>query len=653
MLVGALVVLTAGACAPSFDDPGHAEAGRPRDAEGWAHYGGDAGGQRYVPFDEITTANVAGLDVAWTYHTGERREALRDVASELAFESTPILVAGRLVLCTPLNRVIALDPATGAELWRFDPEIDRQGRYANQLVCRGVVAWRDPDRAPAAACAVRVFTATNDARLFSLDAETGRPCPDFAGGGYVDLNPGVGEQRWRGEYQVTSPPVVVRERVVVGSAISDNDRVHAPSGVIRAFDARTGALAWAWDLAPPDVDDPTRLVRSDEGYVLGTPNVWAPFSTDEERGLVFAPTGNPSPDYYRGDHPEMDHYGSSVVALEAETGRVSWHFQTVHHDLWDFDVASQPTLFTLRRNGEERAAVVQGTKMGLLFVLDRETGAPLFPVEERPVPQDGAPGEQLSPTQPFPERPPPLVRQTLAPEDAWGILGLDRIACRRRIESLRTGDLYIPPVVGGMVAYPGNAGGINWGGVAIDPERQILVTRVSDLPWLVHLIPRADFARERAAHPGGGFAPQTGTPFGLRREIFLSALGLPCTKPPWGKVVAVDLASGGILWERPHGTVADLLPGIALHWELGVPGIGGPLVTASGLVFIAAALDDYLRAYDLSDGRELWRGRLPAGGQATPMSYRAEGRQYVVIAAGGHERSGSRQGDAVVAFALP
>jgi quinoprotein glucose dehydrogenase len=649
-------IATAIACTPSFRDPGHAEHGTPRQAHGWEHYGGDAGGQRYVPFAALTPANVDQLEPAWTYHTGETREAYPDLPSEIAFEGTPILVDGRLVSCTPMNRVIALDPVTGAELWRFDPRIDLTRRYANQLVCRGVVAWRDPERSTGEACATRIFTATNDARLFAIDAATGEPCGDFAGGRFADLDAGVGEQRWKGEYQVTSAPVVARGRVVVGSAVSDNDRVHAPSGVIRAYDARTGALDWAFDLAPPGFDRGRARQTggvSDEGYALGTPNVWAPFSVDEERGLVFAPTGNPSPDYYRGAHPEMDYYGSSVVALQAETGSVAWHFQTVHHDLWDFDVPAQPTLTTVAIEGTPRDAVVQGTKMGLIFVLDRETGEPLFPVEERPVPTDGAPGEQLSPTQPFPTRPPPLVRHGLDEDDAWGLLGFDRRACRQRIRELRTGPIYTAPGVAGTVAYPGNAGGVNWGGVAVDPERQILISNVIDLPWVIELIPRADFERVRAENPGVEMAPQTGTPFGLRREIFLSSLGLPCTKPPWGKLVAVDLGSGEILWERPLGTVTDVVPGIALHWELGVPGLGGPLVTAGGLVFIGAAMDDYLRAFDLQTGSELWRARLPAGGQATPMSYSAEGRQYVVIAAGGHERSGTRQGDAIVAFALP
>jgi len=650
--LGGCLLLAALACTPSFDEPPPSGEGAPREASGWEHYGGDAGGQRYSPLAQLTPENVDELAVAWTYHTGELRSSHPDLRSEIAFENTPILVDGRLVLCTPMNRVVALDPATGAALWRFDPQIDLAGRYANQLVCRGVVSWRDPVRDGARACASRIFSATNDARLFALDARTGLPCEDFGSGGFVDLNPGVGEQRWRGEYQVTSPPVVVRGRVVVGSAVSDNQRVDAPSGVVRAFDARTGERVWAWDLAPPGFDYTQSDHVSDEGFALGTPNVWAPFSVDEERGLVFAPTGNPAPDYYRGGHPEMDHFGSSIVALHAETGEVAWRFQTVHHDLWDFDVPAQPTLTTLRRAGEDIPAVVQGTKMGMLFVLDRETGRPLFPVEERPVPQDGAPGERLSPTQPFPLRPPPLVRHRLTPDDAWGVLYFDRRSCRKRIEALRVGDIYTPPTLDGMIAYPGNAGGTNWGGVAVDPERQIVVANVIDLPWVIRLIPRADFERVRAEHPEVETAPQHGTPYGLWREAFLSPIGLPCSKPPWGSLAAVDLSSGEILWQRPLGTVTDLVPLIAFHWELGTPNLGGPLVTASGLIFIGAAMDDYLRAIDLSTGEELWRGRLPAGGQATPMTYEAEGRQFVVIAAGGHEGSGTRQGDALVAFAL-
>jgi quinoprotein glucose dehydrogenase len=649
-----LALLAAAACAPPFRDPGVAESGEARDAHGWTHYGGDAGGQRHSTLDRIDADNVNDLEVAWTYHTGDVAPYRgRNGGESTAFENTPILVEGRLVFCTPFNRVIALDPSNGAELWAFDPAIERDWRMANQYICRGVEAWRDPERDPGQACATRIFTATNDAWLIALDAATGRPCSDFGpeGEGGVDLNPDAGEQRWRGEYQVTSPPVMARGSLVVGSAVSDNQRWNAPSGVIRAFDPRTGALRWAWDLSPPGFVS-TEENTSRAGYALGTPNAWAPLSVDVERGLVFVPTGNPMLDYYRGENPEMSHYGSSVVALRADSGEVAWHYQTVHQDVWDFDVPAQPTLTHVVRDGRAIPVVVQATKMGFVFVLHRETGEPIFPVEERPVPQQGVPGEKLSPTQPFPVKPPPLTRLSLGPDDAWGVMGWDWLWCRSRMDELRYDGIFTPPTTGGSIMFPGNAGGTNWGGVAVDPDRQVLVANSMDLPWFVALIPRDQVESVETEH-GVHLSPQDGTPYALWREALLSPLGLPCVDPPWGTLNAIDLATGDILWSRPFGTVADLVPLVDPHWELGTPNLGGPLVTASGLVFIGAAMDDYLRAYDLETGEELWRGRLPAGGQATPMTYESEGVQYVVIAAGGHGRAGTRLGDALVAFRLP
>jgi quinoprotein glucose dehydrogenase len=556
-------------------------------------------------------------------------------------------VDGTLYLCTPFNRVIALDPERGRERWKFDPQIDRRANYANQALCRGVAAWRDAGAAPDATCARRIFSATNDGRLFALDAASGRPCAGFGAGGEVELKLGVGEQKWPGEYQVTSAPQVVGDLVAVGSAVSDNQRLDAPSGVVRAYDARSGALRWSFDVAPPGHPRP-----ADGSYVRGTPNVWAPMSADPARDLLFVPTGNPASDYYRGEIPQLDHYGSSVVALRASTGEVVWHFQTVHHDLWDYDVPAQPTLMELRRDGAALPALIQPTKMGHLFVLHRETGAPLLPVEERPVPQDGAPGEKLSRTQPFPLKPPPLVRSRLRPEDAWGLTPLDRRWCRDRIAALRSDGIFTPPTLQGSVMYPGNAGGSNWGGVAVDPERQLVVANVMDLPWTVRLVPGEDVERLRRENPGKEIAPQKGTRYGMWRETLLSPLGLPCNAPPWGELMAVDLASGDVRWRVPFGSVRDISP-IPIPWKPGVPNVGGPLVTASGLVFIGAAMDDYLRAFDLESGAELWKARLPAGGQATPMTYRAGGRQFVVIAAGGHSRAGTTIGDHVVAFALP
>jgi quinoprotein glucose dehydrogenase len=646
----AIALLPALGCLPRAADPGPSGPAAPRTATEWPAYGGDPGGSRFASSAALTPANVAGLEVAWSYHTRdlEGAEARRSTA---AFENTPILVDGTLFLCTPRNRVIALDPATGAERWRFDPEVPLDGRYANQLVCRGVSTWLDARAAASAPCRRRILTATNDARLFALDAATGARCADFGNGGEIDLNAAAGEQRWRGEYQVTSPPAIVGDLAVVGSAVSDNQRKDAPSGVIRAFDVRTGALRWARDLAPTGFAR-TPENSSREGYALGTPNAWAPFAVDAERGLVFVPTGNPMLDYWRGDNRIMDEFGSSVLAIRGTTGEIVWRFQTVHHDVWDYDVPAQPLLTTIPGEAGEIPVVVQATKMGILFVLHRETGVPVFPVEERPVPQDGVADDALAPTQPFPTRPPPLVPHGISPDDAYGLLGLDRWLCRKRIEERRHGPIYTPPTLEGTVVVPGNAGGSNWGGIAAHPGRRIVVANVMNLPFLVRLVPRADLAATEKANERVELSPQDGTPYGLEREPFLSPIGIPCTKPPWGTLAAVDLGKGEILWQRPLGTVADLV-GLPVYWEVGTPNLGGPLVTAGGLVFVGAAMDDFLRAFDLGTGTELWRGRLPAGGQATPMSYEIDGRQFVVIAAGGHERAGKRIGDSIVAFALP
>ncbi len=641
------LALAVAACSPGAET-GPAQR---RKATPWPSYGADPGGQRFVRLDALTPENVARLEEAWIFHTGDVSDGRGAIPTGSAFEATPILVDGALYVCSVFNRVFALDPATGTPLWSFDPEIDRSGRYANQLTCRGVTHWRDPETSAQAACSRRIFTATIDARLFALDAETGLPCTDFGEKGRVDLTRGVGEILWLGEYQVTSPPAVAGDLVIVGSAVSDNARIDAPSGVVRAFDARNGALVWAWDLAPPGFERRPGTV-SESGWALGTPNVWAPIAVDAERELVFLPTGNAAPDYFRGERADMNHYGSSVVALRASSGALAWSFRTVHRDLWDYDVPAQPTLTTLRRDGAEIPVVVQATKMGLLFVLHRETGEPVFPVEERPVPQGGAPGERLAPTQPFPVRPPPLVRHTLAAEEAWGLTPWDRGRCRELLASLRNEGIYTPPSTQGSLMFPGNAGGSNWGGVAVHPERQRLVANVINLPFAVQLVPSRAYDDARRAHPGDEFAPQRGTPFGLRRRPLLSPLGLPCNPPPWGTLAAVDLERGEIAWQVPLGTVRDAAPvPIPLRW--GVPNIGGPIVTSGGVVLIGAAMDDYLRAFHLETGEELWKGRLPAGGQATPMAYRIGERPYVVIAAGGHARAGTRLGDALVAFTLP
>jgi quinoprotein glucose dehydrogenase len=645
-----LIALIAGTAyaAPKLYVP-HFDVDPATPVAGWIDYGGDRGGQRYSPATQITPKNVKHLRVAWEYNHGDFSDGDGAIPSESAFEATPILIDDTLYVPTPFNRIIALDPETGEERWTYDPEIDLTGRYANQLISRGVTMWMDADSGQK-----RLFAATNDARLIALEPETGEPCNDFGASGQVDLNAGTGEQRWKGEYQVTSAPAVVGGVVIVGSAISDNARTDAPSGVLRAYDVHSGALRWAWDLRPPDFE-PKPEMLTEAGYLLGTPNVWAPMSVDDERGLVFVPTGNPAPDYYGGVRDGIDYYGSSVVALKADTGEVVWHFQTVHHDLWDFDVPCQPTLTHVVRDGEEIPVVIQATKMGLVFVLHRETGEPIFEVEEREVPQSDVPGEQTSPTQPFPVKPAPLVGTHLDSEDAWGLYWGDKRGCRELIESLHFEGMYTPPKLDTpTLMYPGNAGGTNWGGVAVDPERQILVANVMDLPWVVTLFPIERWDEERARTPNVEMARQEGTPYALRREMLISALELPCSAPPWGTLNAIDLNTGDLLWKQEFGTVRDLAP-MPLPIKLGVPNLGGPCVTASGVIFIGAAMDDYLRAFDIETGKELWKGRLPAGGQATPMTYRISetGKQYVVICAGGHSRGGTKLGDSIIAYALP
>jgi quinoprotein glucose dehydrogenase len=643
-------------CGPSFEAT-RSDVALPRSTSEWAEYGG-GGGRRFADAALIDPGNVAGLEVAWVYRTGDQSDgSSAAVPTTSAFEATPILAGGRLVFCTPFNRVIALDPLTGGELWRHDPGIDLSGHYANQLICRGVAQWHD-DGAADGACAARIFSATNDGYLLALDLQTGMPCQDFGNGGRVDLNRGVGDQAWLGEYQVTSAPTVIGELVVVGSAVSDNVRIDAPSGVVRAFDARSGAQAWAWDLAPPDFDYAAAdALVSDEGFALGTPNVWGTMTADEARGLLFVPTGNPAPDYYRSGEPDMDFYGSAVVALEAATGRVVWHFNTVRNDFWDYDVGAQPALADLVIDGRPVPAVVQGTKMGFVFVLHRETGEPLVDTSLLPVPRHGPLAAQLSPEQPFP---PPAFRvaREVTRDDAWGLTFWDRGRCRALLDEMVVGPIYTPVTEQWTVVAPSNTGGINWGGVAVDAGRGIIVARSTNLPFQVKLIARENFSGARDRYPDDvELGPQRGMAYAMARKALLSPIGLPCTAPPWGTVTAIDVAGERQLWQRPHGTVADLSP-VPIAREYGVPGMGQGVITGSGLIFIGGAFEHALRAFALDTGEELWRGRLPAPPVATPMTYvvtdAGRDRQFVVIAAGGHGRAGvSVVSDHLVAFALP
>ena len=623
---------------------------------GWPHYGNDPGGTRFSPLTQITRDNVEHLEVAWVYRSGDLSDGSQ-YPRRSSFQATPILFDGTLYFSTPFSRVIALDPETGTERWSHDPRIDRSLRYADNLVSRGVAAWSDSG-ATGGPCAHRIFFATLDARLLALDAASGEPCPGFGSNEEVDLKVGIGRVD-PGEYEVTSPPVVLNGVVVVGSAIGDNRRVDVERGTVRGFDARTGALRWTWDPVPRSPRDPGWKEWTAEGAEkTGAGNAWAPLSADPERGLVFVPTGSAAPDFFGGVRRGSDMYANSVVALRATTGERVWYFQVVHHDLWDYDVASQPTLAVVRRDGQEIPAVIQPTKMGFVFILHRETGEPLFPIEERPVPASDVPGEFAWPTQPFPTHPPPLHPLTLDPErDAFGLTPWDRSRCRALLTSLRYDGIFTPPSLQGTLQYPSMLGGANWGGAAVDEARGLMVLNLSRVASWVRLVPRERFEEVRR-QPGfeGQIGRQEGTPYVMVREpIIGSPLDIPCTKPPWGILTAVDLGSGAVRWQVPLGTTRDAAP-IPVRFNWGSPTLGGPVVTASGLVVIGASLlDHYLRAFDLETGEERWKGRLPAGGAATPMTYRlrADGRQFVVIAAGGHAGAPGPVGDQLMAFALP
>jgi quinoprotein glucose dehydrogenase len=582
---------------------------------GWPEYGGTKAGIRYSPLTQITPQNVERLEVAWTHRSGDFEGPGVTAYLASSFQVTPILVDDALVYCTPFNRVFSIDAETGVERWSYDPGVDRKGLYL--VSCRGVAHWRDPAAAPEAVCAQRIFAGTLDARILALDAKTGRPCEDFGSAGAVSLREGIGDAR-PGEYGVTSAPLVLDGRVISGSMVLDNRRTDMPGGVVRAYDARSGALAWAWDPVPPGEAGGMGAAR----YRRGTTNAWSTLSGDPELGLVYVPTGNTSSDYYGGHRDGLDYYSSSVVALDVATGKVAWHFQTVHHDVWDYDVPSQPALFEFPGEQGPIPALAQATKMGHVFLLDRRNGEPLFPVEERPVPQSPAPGETLSPTQPFPTHPPPLHPTKLGPEDAFGFTPWDRGKCRETIESARSEGIFTPPSLEGSIHFPGFGGGMNWGSVSIDPTRGWLVTNQQRTAGYVRLVPRVEFeAQFPDGAPDIGYEPQDGTPYAVQRLPLLSPLGAPCNAPPWGTLTAVDLVTGEVRWERELGTTRDLVP-FPLWFSTGTPTLGGPITTAGGLVFIASTTDYFLRAFDLESGDELWKGRLPTAAHSTPMTYR-------------------------------
>jgi quinoprotein glucose dehydrogenase len=647
----AVVLLCAAWLLPAA--PLHAQS---RGASDWGFYGGDGFGQRFSSLDQINRGNVTRLQPVWTYQTGEHGAGLAR-AGKLTFEATPVLAYGALYLETGTNIVIAVDPQTGRERWRFDPHIDRAGRYS-EVTSRGVSLWEDRDfpehERP---CRRRVFTGTLDARLLALDADTGRPCPYFGTNGAIDLTQGV-RMRDPGAYLVTSPPAIYGNLVIVGSAIGDHRAVSVERGVIRAFDARNGRLMWSFDPLPDGPDHPAAAEwNPGQAQHSGAGNAWGVMTIDEEHGLVLIPTGSASPDFYGGLRLGSNRFADSLLVLEAGTGRVVWHQQLVHHDLWDYDLAAQPVLGDVEINGAPVPAVIQATKTGMLYVFERTRGRPLIEIIEKPVPSSRVPGEQTARTQPFSALPALVSGAPVQPEDAWGITFWDRGKCRELIGSLRNEGIFTPPDLQGTLLMPGYLGGVNWGGIVFDEQRQRVIAAVNQLPMRVTLLSAEEFeAQARSgAYPHAEFGRQSGAPYGMRREPLLSPWGLPCTAPPWGTLASIDLRRHRIVWQVPLGSTAGLTPWFVPTRDFGMPNMGGPIATAGDLVFVGAAIDGYLRAFDIETGRELWKYRLPAGGQATPMTYRAgaDHRQYVVISAGGHGPLGTARGDYLMAFALP
>ncbi|MET3579378.1 quinoprotein glucose dehydrogenase [Mesorhizobium robiniae] len=625
---------------PTADLGGNVPAGE------WHFYGRTQYGQRYSPLDQITPENVANLQPAWTYRTGDVKGP--DDIGETTYQVTPLKVADTLYICTPHNFAIAIDAASGKEKWRFDPKVGLDKDRQHQT-CRGVAYYADAKIAAGQPCAARVYLPTSDARLIALDAASGQVCPTFAEGGTLNLLANMPYPK-PGYYYSTSAPLIIANKIIVGGAVNDNYSTEEPSGVIRAFDVDTGALIWNWDSGNPDQTTP---LAPDQTYTHNSPNMWSTASADEKLGLLYVPLGNKTPDQLGAGRSANDEkFSSSITALDLNTGQLRWVRQTVHHDLWDMDVPAQPTLVDITTASGVVPALVGPTKQGDLYVLDRRSGEPIVPISEVPAPGGAIEGDHTSPTQPVSDlsfNPKPLTGA-----DMWGITMFDQLACRIDFLKLRYEGRYTPPSLQGSLVYPGNFGTFNWGGVAVDPVRQVMFGMPTYLAFISKLVPRAD-----VPPPGDtkgseqGLNRNEGAPYAVILKPFLSPLGIPCQAPPWGYVAGADLRTGKIVYKHRNGTVYDMTP-LPLPFKVGVPGIGGPMITAGGVAFLGAAVDDFFRAYDLTTGRQLWQTRLPAGGQSTPMTYTvADGRQFVVIVAGGHGSVGTKAGDYVMAYTLP
>ena len=606
----------------------------------WSAYGGGPGGGQYAPLDQINVDNVEDLEVAWEYRTGDVSTG-DERADPTAFEANPIFANDKLYLCTAFGRVMALEPDTGNLAWMFDPQQKLAGSLFGLHLCRGVAYWQDESSPTNSSCAKRIFLGTVDARVFAVDADTGRVCEDFGDEGEIRLdefdyvNPGT--------VGISSPPAVIGDRIVVGGVISSYSAVKTPNGIVRAFDARSGEEVWHWNPVPEHLR--TRV---------GGINVWPPMSVDKERGLVFLPTGSATVDPYGVHRTDKLPYANALVAMDAMTGEPLWHFQILRHDLWDYDLPAQPIVVDITRYGKRIEAVIQFTKTGLMFAFHREDGRPVFPIDERPVPASDIPGEASAPTQPHPLVPIPLTRTELVPDDAWGITFWDRGRCRKEIASLRSEGLHTPPSVQGTVQLPSGYGGVNWGNAAYHPGKNWVIVGATQVANVSVLIPRGESGplsiKDHSNFDVGG--PLEDTPYQYKSRPILSPFGAPCTPPPWGTMTAIDMDTGQFVWQVPFGRVPKGLFRTPQSW--GSPLIGGPIATAGGLIFAGAALDHYFRALDLESGKLLWESnKLPAPASATPMSYMYKGRQYIVVAAGGNAVAGTELSDAVIAYALP
>lgn len=651
----------------------------------WPAWGGTYAGQRFSPLNQITRVNVDRLEKTWVAHTGDLPQGA--AKGKYAAETTPLKIGNRLYLCSAMNILIALDARSGAEIWRFDPKVSAAA-IPYSASCRGVTAYRRESSNPRlaidaadrgrgrpsdepslgatrseAACSLRIIEGTLDGRLIAVDAETGQPCAEFGRNGQVDIKQGMGEV-YPGMAAITAPPVVVRGRIVTGHQVMDGQSNSAPSGVIQAFDAVTGEAAWAWDMGRPgQTGQPAR----GEEFTRGTPNMWTTASADEELGLVFLPLGNSAVDYWSSDRsPQENAFSTSLVALDAETGQPRWSFQTVHKDVWDYDLGSQATTVDLP---DGTPAIILPSKQGEIYLLDRRTGKPLHPVAEKAVPQGGVEPSERAATQPYSGFA-TLRKPSLAEHDMWGMTPIDQMICRIQYRQSAYDGYYTPPTSDRRwIQYPGYNGGSDWGSVAIDPRRGVIYANYNDMPNHNRLVPRAEANRKGwkprgpkgnlgKGGPEGAGDAQAGSPYAIDVNAGwrLGLTGLLCKEPPYGGLRAIDMRSGKTLWDRPFGSARSNGPwglALGLPFTIGTPNNGGGVVTAGGLLFIAATTDNLIRAIDLETGETVWSDVLPGGGQANVMTYAVDGRQYVAVMAGGHHFMETPISDALVTYALP